>query len=42
MAIGKRNGSNPNRLKIKVGGEKAVFVKSKTQTPQVGKPKRKY
>lgn len=38
----KRNGSNPNRMKMRVGVEKGVFVKSKTQSPQVGKGTRKY
>ena len=35
-------GTNPKRMKLRVTEEKAVFVKSKTQTPQVGKSVRKY
>ena len=36
------SGSNPNRMKLRVVREFTQTVKSKTQTPQVDKPVRKY
>lgn len=38
----KTTGTNPNRMKLRVGVTDPGFIKSKTQTPQVGKPQRKY
>lgn len=36
------NGTNPKRIKMRVGVTDPGFIRSKTQTPQVGKPPRKY
>lgn len=36
------SGSNPNRMKMKVGGDKLVIVKSRVATRQVDVAKRRY